>query len=79
MKKNSLVTANAEIFTNFLTDCTTQFRIDPIINVYTSGTGAVNVAPRNISGEDIWLAELADPINILLKLHLLFLDQVQPF
>ena len=68
--------ANADIFTDLLTYCTTQFGLDPIMNVSTSGTGAVNVDPKTISGEDIWLDELADPINILLQPQLLSLDQV---
>ena len=47
------------------------------MNVSKPGTGAVNVAPITIAGEYIWLADLADPINILLQPHLLSLVQVQ--
>ena len=74
-----LVTENADIFTNLLTYPTTQFGIDPIMNVSTSGTGAVNIYPRTIAGGDIWLADLADPIKILLQPHLQYLEQVQEF
>ena len=49
------------------------------MNVSTSGTGAVNVDPITIDGENIWLADISDPINILLYTHLLSLDQVQAF
>ena len=70
---------NSGILTNILTDHTTQFRFDPIMNVTKSGTGAVNLATRNTSGEDIWSADLANPINILLQPHLLSLEQVQAF
>ena len=49
------------------------------MNVSTLETGAFKVAPRTISGKDIWLADLADPINILLQTHLLSLDKVQAF
>ena len=79
LKESVLVMENFDIFTNFLTDRTTQFGIEPIMNVSKSGTGAVNVAPINISGEDIWSADLVDSIKILFQSHLLSLDQVQPF
>ena len=62
---------NSNIFTNILTDCTNQFGLDHIVNVSTSGTGAVDVSPRNIHREEIWLDDLADPMNILLQTHLL--------
>ena len=40
--------ANSDIVTNLLTDLTTQFGLDPIMNIYISGTGAVNLAPITI-------------------------------
>ena len=49
------------------------------MNVSTSGTGAVNVAPRTIAGEDIWSSDLTDPINTLFQPHILFLEKVQEF
>ena len=52
-KEISLVTANSDIFTDLLTDRTNKFGLELIVNFSTSGTGAVNVPPRNISGEDI--------------------------
>ena len=75
----SLVAENANIFTNILTDRTTQFGLDPNMNFSTSVTGAVNVSPITISGEEIWSDEITDPINILLQTHLLSLEQVQAF
>ena len=44
-KEISLVTENADIFTDILTYRTTPFGLDPIMNVSTSGTGGVNGAP----------------------------------
>ena len=78
-KEISVFTANDDIFTNLLTDHTTQFGLDPIMNVSTSGTGAVNVAPIPIAREDIWLSDLSNTMNILLQPHLLSIKQVQAF
>ena len=78
-KEIALVTVNADIFTDLLGYRTIQLGLDPIMNVFALGTGAVNVSPMNIAEEYIWLANLADPINILLQPHILSLKQVQAF
>ena len=78
-KEIALVTVNAYIFTDLLGYRTIQLGLDPIMNVFALGTGEVNVSPINIAEEDIWLADLADPINILLQPHILSLKQVQAF
>ena len=56
-----------------------QFELDNIMNILTSGTGAVHSTPQTIVGMDHWNAYVRDYINILTSYHHMSLDQVRAF
>ena len=57
-KRISIVTANAELFTDLIEYRTTMFGCGSLINVPTSGTSTVDANPRRVSGIDVWSADL---------------------
>ena len=59
--------------------CSVQFRLDNIINILASGTGAVHATPKTIVGIDNWNSDVRDYINIRTSYHQLSLDQVRAF
>ena len=73
----SLITENLEILANLFKDCAGQYRLDLIVMVPTSGTGAVHTVPCTIEGKKYHSVNLGDCINILKEPHNLTLDDVQ--
>jgi hypothetical protein len=78
-KPVSLTTENSEVLADLFKDRAGQFGLDPIINVPTSGTGALEAAPRSIEGKEYHNVNLKDYINILKEPHKLTLDDVRKF
>ena len=75
-----LVTGNVEIFDKLMylfKEFQTQFGLDPLLMVPTSGTGAIRSNPCTTSGEDYWDADIANFKGVLINIHALSLDQVQ--
>ena len=60
-------------------DRQTQFGLDPIMMVPTSGDGSIAAVPRSVAGVDYWSADLTDCKNILIDLHSVNLDDVRAF
>ena len=60
-------------------DRSVQFILDNIMNIWTSGKGAVHATPQTTVGVDHWNADVRDYINILTSYHQLYLDQVHAF
>ena len=75
-KRITIVTANAELFTNLVEDRTTTFGFGSLINVPTLGICTVDLNPLRVSGVDVCSAEFKESINLLLKTNLVTLDHV---
>ena len=60
-------------------DCSVQFGLDNIMNIPTSGTGAVHATPRTIVGVYHWNADVSYYINILTSYHQMSLYQACAF
>ena len=58
-------------------DRQTQFGLDPLMMVPTTGTGAIMAIHRTITGEDYWDADTANFKSVLPNSHALRLDQVK--
>ena len=75
-KPLSLTTDNSEAIADLSKDRAGQFGFDPIINVPSLGTGAVQVKPRIVAGVDYCNMDIDDTINILKDPHKLTLKTV---
>ena len=73
----AIVTANAKNSTDLIKDRTTTYGYGSLVNIPTSGTGTASALPRVVSGVNVWNADLKDIVNLLLKTHLVSLEQVQ--
>ena len=73
----SLTTDNSEAIADLFKDRDGQFGFDPIINVPSSGIGAVEANPRIVAGVDYCNIYLDNTINILKEPHKLTLKMVR--
>ena len=78
-KPLSLTTDNSEAIADLFNDWAGQFGFNPIINVPSSGTGAVEENPRIVAGVDYCNMDLDDTINILKEPHKLTLKTVKEY
>ena len=75
----SLTTENSEVLADLFKDRAGQFGLDPIVNVPTSGTGALETAPRTFEGKEYHNVNLNDYVNILKEPHKLTLEDVRKY
>ena len=75
----SLTTKNSEVLADLFKDRAGQFGLDPIVNVPTSGTGALETAPRTFEGKEYHNVNLNDYVNILKEPHKLTLEDVRKY
>ena len=75
----SLTTENSKAIADLFKDRAGQFGFDPIINVPSSETGAVEVNPLIVAGIDYCNMDLDDTINILKEPHKLTLKTVREY
>ena len=75
----SLTTDNSNAIAALFKDRAGQFDFDPIINVPSAGTGAVEVNPCIVSGVDYCNMDLDDTINILKEPHKLTFKTVREY
>ena len=59
-KECSVSVDTAEILMDLFKDRQTQFGLDPIMMVPTSGAGTIAAVPRSVAGVDYWSADLKD-------------------
>ena len=78
-KPLSLTTDNSEAIADLFKDRAGQFGFNPIINVPSLGTGAVEANPRIVAGIDYFNMDLDNTINILKELHKLTLKTVREY
>ena len=78
-KPLSLTTDKSEAIADLFKDRAGQFGIDLIINVPSSGTGAVEVNPRIVAGVDCCNMDIDNTINILKEPHKLTLKTVREY
>ena len=78
-KPLSLTTDKSEATADLFKVRAGQFGFDPIINVPSSGTGAVGVNPRIVAGVNYCNMDLDNTINILKEPHKLTLKTVREY
>ena len=78
-KPLSLTTDNSEAITDLFKDRAGQFGFDPIINVPSLGTGAVEANPCIVAGVDYCNMDIDITINILKEPHKLTLKTVREY
>ena len=76
-KPLSLTMDNPEAIDDLFKDWAGQFGFDPIINVPSSGTGAVEANSHIFAGVDYFNMDLDNTINILKEPHKLTLKKVR--
>ena len=75
----SLTTDNSKAISDLFKKRAGQFGSDPIINVPSSGNGAVEANPRIVAGVNYCNMDLDDTINILKEPHKLTLKIVREY
>ena len=75
----AITMANAGWILDLLKDRSTQYGLDHITKVPTSGTGDNEVHPRTIVGVDYWSADIGICKDILVDIHWLPITQVQAY
>ena len=75
----SVTFANAETILDLFKDQSTQYGLDHIINILTTGTGSVEAQARTLVGINYHNAELGNLKNLLKDIHVLTTDQVQAY
>ena len=78
-KPLSLTTDNSEAISDLFKERAGQFGFDPIINVPSSGAGAVEANPRVVAGIDYCNIYLDNTIIILKEPHKLTLKTVREY
>ena len=78
-KSLSLTPDNFESTVDLFKDRAGQFGFDPIINVPSSGTGAVEANPHIVADVDYYNMDLDNTINILKEPHKLHLKTVREY
>ena len=75
----SVTVANAEALQYLICDKVTLYGLDRSMEIPTTGTGAVESAPKTIVGKDYMKDILGDFVSFLHKIHQVNLDDVQKF
>ena len=70
---------HAENILELFKDRSVQFGMDNIMNIPTSGIGAVHTTPKETVSGDQWNVDMRDYIKIITSYHQLSLDQVHAF
>ena len=75
----AVTVANAEALQDLIRDKVTSYGLDRSMDIQTTGTGAVESAPKTIGGKDYANANLRDFVSFLDKIHQVNLDDVRNF
>ena len=74
-----MTVANAETILDLFKDQATQYGLDHIINVPTTGTGRVEAQARTLVGINYHNADLGNLKNLLKDIHALTIDHMRAY